>query len=65
MLDQQVAGLVAVTGDDVERALRETASAASSATRRMDRQASSAGLTTQVLPAARAPPTQRPKICIG
>ena len=41
------------------------ASAASSAARSSDRQASSAGLTTQALPAASAPPTVRPKICIG
>ena len=40
-------------------------SAASSATRSSDRQASSAGLTTQALPAASAAPTLRPKICIG
>ena len=40
-------------------------SAASWATRISDRQASSDGLTTQTLPAASAPPTLRPKICIG
>ena len=40
-------------------------SAASSARRRIDRLASSAGLTTQALPAASDAPTVRPKICIG
>jgi hypothetical protein len=39
--------------------------AASSATRKSDRQASSAGFTTHALPAASAPPTERPKICNG
>ena len=39
--------------------------AASSATRSSDRHASSAGFTTQALPAASAPPTERPKICSG
>ena len=39
--------------------------AASAATRSSDRQASSAGLTTQAFPAASAAPTERPKICIG
>ena len=41
------------------------ASSASAAMRSGVRQASSAGLTTQALPAARAPPTERPKICAG
>ena len=41
------------------------ASAASSATRSSARHASSAGLTTHALPAASAPPTERPKICSG
>ena len=40
-------------------------SAASCATRISERHASSAGLTTHTLPAARAPPTLRPKICMG
>lgn len=41
------------------------ASAASRATCSSDRQASSAGFTTQALPVASAAPTLRPKICIG
>ena len=41
------------------------AAAASSAMRNSDRHASSAGFTTHALPAARAPATLRPKICIG
>ncbi|MNT12417.1 hypothetical protein D3C72_1473420 [compost metagenome] len=40
-------------------------SKASSATRMMDRQASSAGLTTLALPMARAGATLRPNICAG
>jgi hypothetical protein len=41
------------------------ASAASPAARSTDSDASSAGLTTQALPAASAAATERPKICIG
>ena len=41
------------------------AALASSAMRSSDRHASSAGFTTHALPAASAPPTLRPKICIG
>ncbi len=63
---QRSAGLAAIPGDDVERAVGEThCFGASSATRSSERQASSAGLTTQALPAASAAPTLRPKICIG
>jgi hypothetical protein len=62
---QRVAHLVAVAGDDVDGAGGKPTSAASCATRISDRQASSAGLTTHTLPAASAPPTLRPKICIG
>ena len=66
MRGERCARLVAVAGDDVERARpagrprRELARRAA-----RDRQASSAGLTTQALPMASAAPTLRPKICIG
>ena len=48
---QRVADLVAVAGHDVDRARRKAGLGASCATRSSDRQASSAGLTTQALPA--------------
>ena len=65
MACERGAGFMAVAGDDVQRTGWQPGSTASSATRSNDRHASSAGLTTQALPAASAAPTLRPKICIG
>ena len=62
---QRRAGLVAVAGDDVQRAGRQAGLGRDLGQLEQDRQASSAGLTTQALPAASAAPTLRPKICSG
>ncbi len=59
MARQRIAGHGPETGDDVERAGRQPASIRMFASASEDRQASSAGLSTQALPAASAPPTER------
>ena len=66
MLDERGARLAPEPRDDVDRALGQARLRRQvRATRSSDRHASSAGLTTQALPAASAPPTERPKICSG
>ena len=66
MAAQRRARLVAVTGDHVDRAFRESPfSTISSAMRSGVWQASSAGFMTTALPIASAGPTERGNICAG
>ena len=59
-------GLLAEAGHDVERAGRQAGLRARSAAKASAvRLASSAGFSTQALPAASAATTERPTICIG
>ena len=59
------ARLLAVAGDDVERAGRQAGLQRELADAQALSQASSPGLSTAALPMASAAPTLRPRICIG
>ena len=65
MRRQRSACFFAFAGDDIERAVRQSCVLRDAREGSAVRLASSAGFSTVALPAASAPMTERPMICIG